>query len=74
MEITEEQIRQEAAECYARKIRQADQMSDHDLIFAGAELFDYACAISLAGLKNEYPELSEAELLEKLRGFLGNAA
>jgi hypothetical protein len=49
-------------------------MSDHELIFAGAELFDYACAISLAGLKNDYPELSESELLEKLRGFLGNAA
>jgi hypothetical protein len=56
------------------KIRQADQMSDHEFIFAGAELFDYACAISLAGLKNDYPELSESELLEKLRGFLGTAA
>ncbi len=74
MNLTDEQIRQEAAECYARKIRQADQMTDHELIFAGAELFDYACAISLAGLKNDYPELSESELLEKLRGFLDNAA
>jgi hypothetical protein len=74
MELTEEQIRQEAAECYARKIRQADQMTDHELFFAGAELFDYACAISLAGLKNDYPELSEAGLLEKLRGLLHNAA
>lgn len=73
MNLTEEQIRQEAAECYARKIRQADQMTDHELIFAGAELFDYACAISLAGLKNDYPELSESELLEKLRGFIGHA-
>jgi hypothetical protein len=74
MNLTEEQIRQEAAECHARKVRQADQMTDHELIFAGAELFDYACAISLAGLKNDYPELSESELLEKLRGFLGIAA
>ena len=74
MELTEEQIRQEVADCYARKIRQADQMSDHELFFAGAELFDDACAISLAGLKNDYAELSELELLEKLRGFLSNAA
>lgn len=74
MELTEEQIRQEAADCYARKIRQAEQMSNRELFFAGAELFDYACGISLAGLKHDYPELSDTELLEKLRGVIHDAA
>jgi len=70
METTEEQIRQQAAECHSRKIRQADAMADRELFFAGAELFDYACRISLAGLRNDHPELSEFEIQEKLRGYL----
>jgi hypothetical protein len=70
METTDEQIRQQAAECLARRIQQANNMSDRDLFFAGAELFDYACRISLAGLRNDYPELSEPEIQEKLRGYL----
>lgn len=74
MEITAEQIRQEAAECYARKIRQADRMANRELFFAGAELFDYACHISLAGLRNDYPELSEKELHVKLQGHLAFAS
>jgi hypothetical protein len=70
MEITDEQIRQQAAECLARKIQQANVMGDRELFFAGAELFDYACRISLAGLRNDYPELSESEIQMKLRGYL----
>ena len=70
METTAEQIRQEAAECHARKVRQANAMPDRELFFAGAELFDYSCRISLAGLREDYPELSENELTEKLRGYL----
>lgn len=74
MELTEEQIRQEAADCYARKVRQAQRMNNRELFFAGAELFDYACNISLSGLKNDHPELTTTELLEKLRGLIRNAA
>lgn len=70
METTDEQIRQEAAECLARKIRQADTMAARELFFAGAELFDFACRISLAGLRNDHPDLSEPEIQEKLRDYL----
>ena len=70
METTDEQIRQQAAECLARKIQQANGMGDRELFFAGAELFDYACRISLAGLRNDYPNLSESEIGQKLRGYL----
>lgn len=67
MELTEEQIRQEAADCYARKVRRAQRMSPIEKFLAGAELFEDACRISLARLRNDHPELSNAEFLEKLR-------
>ncbi len=70
MKTTDEQIRQQAAKCLARKIDPANRMSDRDPFFAGAELFDYACRISLAGLRSDYPHLSETEIQEKLRGYL----
>lgn len=70
METTDEQIRQQAAECHARKIQQANGMAAKELFFAGAELFDYSCRITLAGLRNDYPDLSESEIEEKLRGYL----
>jgi len=34
---------------------------------AGPELFDYACSISLAGLREQRPTNTEAELLAELR-------
>jgi hypothetical protein len=68
--LSGEQIRQQTAECHARKIQQANEMPDRELFFAVAELFDYACRISLAGLRNDYPELSESEIQMKLRGYL----
>jgi len=74
MQTIDEQIRQQAAECHARKIQQANTMADRELFFAGAELFDYACRISLAGLRNDHPELAESEIQEKLRGFLNLVA
>jgi hypothetical protein len=61
MEITDEQIRQEAAECYARKIRQAQQMSPFEKFMAGAELFEDACQITLAGIQNQYQNWTEDE-------------
>ena len=67
MELTEEQIRQEAADCYARKIRQAEQMSNRELFFAGAELFEDACQITLSGISHQYPHWNEDECLAELR-------
>lgn len=70
MELTGEEIRQEAAECDARKVEQARRMSDRELFFAGAELFDDACKVSLAGLKAQYPDWSESALKEELKKLL----
>jgi len=67
MEITDEQIRQEAAECHARKIRQARRMSANDKFFAGAELFEHACGITLSGIAHQNPHWSEVECRMELR-------
>jgi hypothetical protein len=39
----------------------ARAMSGEEKFLAGEELFNYACAITLGGIRNQYPELSEAE-------------
>ena len=67
METTAEQIRQEAAECYARKVRKARMMSSRDKFLAGAELFEYACKITLAGIMNQHSEWSIPQCREELR-------
>lgn len=73
MEITEEQIRQEAAECYARKIRQAQRMTPLEKFLAGAELFEDACKVTLSGIRNQYPHLNPEECLEHLKHRLSKA-
>jgi hypothetical protein len=71
METTDEQIRQQAAECHARKIQQARKMSSSEKFFAGAELFDYACAITLSGIAHQHPHWSESQCRAELRRRLG---
>ncbi len=67
MEITAEQIRQEAAECHARKVRQAQRMSPEEKFLSGAELFEYACGITLSGIRNQNPHWSSAQCRQELR-------
>jgi hypothetical protein len=67
MELTEEQIRQEAAECYARKVRRAQRMTPIERFLAGAELFEDACKITLSGIRNQYPHLTIDECTEHLK-------
>ncbi|MGJ8725737.1 MAG: hypothetical protein ACSHYB_14345 [Roseibacillus sp.] len=70
VEITSEQIRQEAAECDARKVEQARRMSDRERFFSGVELFDDACRVSLAGLKAQNPTWSATALRQELKRLL----
>lgn len=72
MELTEEQIRQEAAECYARKIRQAKRMSPFQRFLAGAELFEDACKITLLGIRHQYPHWTDDECLAELKRRVKN--
>ena len=36
-------------------------MSPEDKLLAGEELFHYACSITMAGIRNQFPEADEAE-------------
>jgi hypothetical protein len=45
----------------------ARRMTLEQRLVQGAELFDYACQASLAGLRAQFPNATEAELQERLR-------
>ncbi len=61
MGITSEQIRAEARACDWRKIEQARRMSPEERFLAGAELFEDACQVTLAGIRHQYPHWSEEQ-------------
>lgn len=67
MEITREMIRQEAAECDARKVEQARRMSGGEKLRAGAELFEDACRITLSGIKFQHPDWRPEQCREELK-------
>jgi hypothetical protein len=41
-------------------------MPPEDKLLAGEELFEYACAITLAGIRNQFPDANEEECLSIL--------
>ena len=65
--MTPEQIRQLAKEIHRDKILRARAMTIEEKILAGAELFDYACGITLSGIRSQHPEASEERVHEILR-------
>ena len=67
MEITSEQIRQEAAECDARKVEQARRMSGAEKLRAGAVLFEEACEMTLRGIRFQNPDWTSEQCLQELR-------
>ena len=46
---------------------EARAMRPEDKVLAGQELFEAACRVTLAGIRNQNPNASEAESLEILR-------
>ena len=63
MEPTKELVDQ----LYRGKVRAARRMSPADKLIAGARLFDYACAVTAAGIRHQFPEADERRVLEILR-------
>ena len=49
------------------KIEQARRMSFAEKFFAGAELFDYACAIATSAIRQQHPEFTDEQVLQELR-------
>ena len=48
-------------ELYREELREARAMPPEQKLLLGEELFDYACSITLAGIRNQFPEADEAE-------------
>jgi len=62
-----EQLRRE-------EIEQARQMTFEQKFLAGAELFDYACAATKAGIRMQNPHFTEVQVLDELRRRIDEAA
>ena len=60
------QIQRLAEELYRESVVEARTMPPEEKLLAGEELFEYACAITLAGIRNQFPDLSEAACLQLL--------
>jgi hypothetical protein len=60
------QIQRLAEELYRECVIEARAMPPEEKLLAGEELFEYACAITLAGIRNQFPGISEEECLRIL--------
>lgn len=63
MEPTPELVRS----LYQDKIDAARGMSFAEKFMAGPELFDYACTISMVGIRMQHPDFDEAQVRGELR-------
>ncbi len=57
-------------ELYREELREARAMAPEEKLLLGEELFAYACSITLAGIRNQFPEADEAEQRRILEGRL----
>lgn len=64
--VMHDRIDSEARFVLLAKVRQARRMSPREKLLAGGELFDEACAWSLAGITAQNPDSSKAEKREEL--------
>ena len=63
---TDAQIQRLAEDLYRERVVEARAMPSEEKLLAGEELFDYACAITIAGIRNQFPGVSEEESLQLL--------
>ena len=54
-------------ELYREELREARSMAPEEKILAGQQLFEGACRMTLAGIRNQNPGASEDQCLEILR-------
>lgn len=52
---------------YWEKVERARKLSPEERMHAGPELFDYACSITMNALREQMPDATEAQLLDKVR-------
>jgi hypothetical protein len=56
-----------ADELYRERVLRARRTPPEERVLEGPRLFDYACAVTLAGLRSEFPDANELELRQALR-------
>jgi len=66
-----DQVNRLADGLYRERVLEARAMAPEDKLLAGEELFEYACSITLAGIRNQFPEATEAECRRILEARLG---
>jgi hypothetical protein len=54
-------------ELYREELREARAMAPEEKVRAGQQLFESACRVTLAGIRNQNPGASEDQCLEILR-------
>jgi len=54
-------------ELYREELIEASEMALEEKVRAGQQLFESACRMTLAGIRNQHPEMSEEQCLEILR-------
>lgn len=52
---------------YWEKVRRARAMPPEEKLLAGELLFNYACEITLAGIRSQHPDYSETQCLDELK-------
>ena len=63
MEPTNELI----AQLEREEVEDARRMSFAQKFLGGAELFDYACAISISGIRRQHPDFDDEQVMHELR-------
>jgi hypothetical protein len=58
---------------YREKVAAARRLSPGEKLLAGPRLFDYACRITMAGIRHQHPDANEDRLREILRERLALA-
>jgi len=53
-------------ELYREEVMEARRMLPDEKFLLGEELFEYACSITLAGIRHQNPDFSEAECEQEL--------
>lgn len=56
-----------ADELYRERVVRARRVPAEERIMDGPRLFDYACEITLSGLRHEMPDATDGELRQALR-------
>ncbi len=60
-------IEQLSDELFREEVLRARAMDPGEKLFAGVRLFDYACRITLAGIRHQFPGITDEEALRILK-------